>query len=154
MKSPIIIVLPIALALLSQPLPRETPGLLPDGTYLLPSGWRIKPAGAQIIVDTLPMSSLVTPDKKYLLVLNGGYNPPSISVIDIASAKELSRTPVPDGWLGLTMTKAGDRIYMGGGPKASIYEFALADGKLTAGRTFPIPPVAGDARENFIGDLQ
>ena len=156
MKSRILVVLmaAAALVLLSQPVPREMPGILPDGTYLLPSGWRIKPVGVQIIVDTLPMASLITPDKKYLLVLNGGYNPPGISVIDIATAKETSRTPVPDGWLGFTMTKAGDKVYVGGGARASIYEFTLSNGALTAGRTFPIPPEAGDKRENFIGDLQ
>src|SRR5258708_19370008 len=111
-----------------------------DGGFLLNSGWRVKAAGTQIPVETFPMAALTTPDKKYLLVLNGGYNPPSISVIDIASAKELSRTPVPDAWLGLTMTKAGDKVYVGGGAKASIYQFALAHGKLTAGPTLPIPP--------------
>ena len=156
MKSRILVLLMAvaALVLLSQPVPREMPGILPDGTYLLPSGWRIKPVGTQIIVDTLPMASLVTPDRKYLLVLNGGYNPPGISVIDIASAKETSRTPVPDGWLGFTMTKAGDKVYVGGGAKASIYEFTFSNGTLTAGRTFPILPEVGDKRENFIGDLQ
>ena len=91
---------------------------MPDGGFLLSSGWRIKAAGTQIPVDTFPMATAITPDKKLLLVLNGGYNPPSISVIDIASAKEVSRAPVPDGWLGLTMTKAGDKVYVGGGSKS------------------------------------
>jgi DNA-binding beta-propeller fold protein YncE len=156
MKRRLLLTLPLTLGLglFSQQTPRLTPGIQPDGTYLLPSGWRIKPVGTQIIVDTLPIASLVTPDKKYLLVLNGGYNPPSISVIDIATAKELSRTGVPDGWLGLTVTKAGDKVYVGGGAKAAIYEFALANGQLTAARAFPIPSVAGDTRENFIGDVQ
>ena len=62
-------------------------------------------ASAQIAVDTFPMSSAITPDKKFLLVLNGGLNPPSVSMIDIASAKELSRSPVPDGWLGLAISR-------------------------------------------------
>src|SRR5580658_1693104 len=109
--------------LISQPSPREQVGPMPDGGFLLSSGWRIKAAGTQIPVDTFPMASAITPDKKLLLVLNGGYNPPSISVLDVASAKELSRVPVPDGWLGLAMTKAGDKLYVGGGSKAAIYEF-------------------------------
>jgi DNA-binding beta-propeller fold protein YncE len=156
MKSRLLLAVPLALglALFSQQVPRLAPGIQPDGTYLLPSGWRIKPVGTQIIVDTLPMASVVTPDRKYLLVLNGGYNPPSISVIDIATAKELGRAGVPDGWLGLTMTKGGDKVYVGGGSRGAIYEFAFANGQITAARTFLIPPVAGDTRENFIGDLQ
>src|SRR5581483_1553307 len=111
--------IPLVLAcagfVVSQPSQREQPGPLPDGSFLLNSGWKIKPVGSQIPVDTFPMSALFSADGKYLLVLNGGYNPPSISVIDIATSKEIGRTPVPDGWLGLTMSKAGDRVYVGGG---------------------------------------
>jgi len=141
-------------ALMSQPAPREQVGPLPDGSFLLSSGWRIKAAGTQIPTDTLPMAALVTPDKKFLLVLNGGYNPPSISVIDIASGSAVGRTPVPDGWLGLTMTKAGDKVYVGGGAKAAIYEFSLANGVLTPSRVFWIVPEKDRKPEDFIGDIQ
>ena len=70
-----------AMVLMSQPSPREQVGPMADGGFLLSSGWRIKAAGTQIPVETFPMASVTTPDKKYLLVLNGGYNPPTISVI-------------------------------------------------------------------------
>src|ERR1019366_7846062 len=76
----------------------------------LPNGWKIHPAGTQIAVDTFPMSAVGTPDGKYLLVMNGGLKPPGISVIDLASEKELGRTPVPDAWLGLTMSRVGDKL--------------------------------------------
>src|SRR5262252_3903056 len=85
----------------SQPAPREQVGPLPGGAFLLSSGWRLDPAGRQVPLDTLPMSTALSPDGKYLLVLNGGYRPPSISVIEIASARVVSNTPVADGWLGL-----------------------------------------------------
>ncbi len=52
------------------------------------------------------MAAAVTPDKKFLLVLNGGYNPPSISVIDIATNKAVGRAAVPDGWLGLVIDES------------------------------------------------
>jgi YVTN family beta-propeller protein len=139
--------------LLSQPAPREQPGPTPDGGFLLSSGWRIKPAGTQIPVDTFPMATAITPDKKLLLVLNGGYNPPSVSVVDIASAKELSRAPVPDGWLGLTTNKAGDKVYVGGGAKAAIYEFSLVNGALIPSRLFPIVAEKDIKPADFIGDI-
>ncbi len=96
----LLVALTAAALLLSQSSPREQVGPTSDGGFLLATGWRIKPVGAQIGVDTFPMSARVTPDKKFLLVLNGGYNPPSISVIDIAAAKEISRVPVPDALAG------------------------------------------------------
>ena len=72
--------------LTSQPTPREHVGPLPGGAFLLNSGWVPDPVGKQVPLDTLPMSSALSPDGKYLLVLNGGYRPPSITVIDTASA--------------------------------------------------------------------
>src|SRR5438094_27870 len=85
-----------ALALTSQTAPREQPGPLANGAFLLVSGWRVQPAGVQVPLDTFPMSSVLSRDGRFLVVLNGGYNPPSLSVLDTASAKELPRVPVPD----------------------------------------------------------
>ena len=121
--------------------------------FRLNSGWRLAPVGKQVPVDTLPMSSVVTPDGKYLLVLNCGYRPPSITVIDTATSTVKSSTPVPDAWLGIAITPRGDRVYVGGGSKASIFEFALADGVLTAARTFPLVAVASRTYKDFTGDV-
>src|SRR3954451_7535873 len=98
----------------SQPAPRERVGPLPDGSFLLNSGWRLDPVGRQVPLDTLPMSTALSPDGRYLLVLNGGYRPPSISVIEIAAARVVSTTPVPDAWLGLTFAPNSDLLYVGG----------------------------------------
>ena len=73
--------------LCSQPAPRERVGPLPDGGFLLNSGWRLAPVGKQVALDTFPMATALSPDGKYLLVLNGGYRPPSVSVIEVASAR-------------------------------------------------------------------
>ncbi len=156
MKTPALVLFLAAttVVLMSQPAPREQVGFLPDGSFLLSSGWRIKPSGKQIPVETFPMAQVASRDGQYLLVLNGGYNPPTISVIDLAAGKESSRVPVPDAWLGLTMNKAGDRVYVGGGSKAGVYEFAFAAGKLTATRTFPVVEEKDRKPEDFVGDVR
>src|ERR1035441_43005 len=137
----------------SQPAPREQVGPLPGGAFLLNSGWRVDPVGRQVPLDTLPMSSALTPDGKYLLVLNGGWKPPSVSVIETASGNVKGSVPVADGWLGLAISPAGDRVYVGGGQKASIFEFALADGVLTPARTFVVVPQEQRGSQDFIGDV-
>jgi hypothetical protein len=91
-----------ATVLCSQPGGREQPGPQPGGFFLLPNGWSIQPAGEQIPLDTMPMSTALSPYGKFLLVLNGGYRPPSISVMTVAPLKEIARVPVADAWLGLT----------------------------------------------------
>jgi YVTN family beta-propeller protein len=145
-------VLVVALTLSSQTVPREQVGPSPDGSFLLNSGWRLRPAGTQIPLDTLPMACALSKDGKYLVVLNGGYNPPSLSVLDTAGQRELSRTTIPDGWLGLTFSPDGRTLWVGGGARAAIFEFSFdAEGALKPGRTFPLVEHPGE--QDFIGDV-
>jgi YVTN family beta-propeller protein len=139
--------------LVSQPAPPERVGPLADGSFLLNSGWRLTPAGKQVPVGTFPMSSALSRDGRYLLVLNGGYNPPSISVIDTAGVRETSRIAVPDAWLGLAFSPKGDRVYVGGGSQASVFEFSFSEGTLQPARTFVVVPEAKRTNRDFIGDV-
>ncbi len=149
----VVLFLIVAVLLSSQPAPREQVGPLPNGGFLLSSGWVLRPAGRQVPMGTLPMSAAVSPDGKHLLVLNGGYLPPSIAVIDTASESEIARVAVPDAWLGLTFSAKGDRVYVGGGSQAAVFEFAFGAGKLTSTRTFPVAPPEKRTYKDFIGDV-
>ena len=59
------------------------------------AGWRVSAeqrlddssVGQQVEVGTFPMSSTLSRNGKYLLTLNAGYDPPTISVIEVASKK-------------------------------------------------------------------
>jgi YVTN family beta-propeller protein len=137
----------------SQPAPREQVGPLPGGGFLLNSGWRLAPAGKQTPLDTFPMSTALSPDGRYLLVLNGGYNPPTVSVLETATGRETSRVPVADGWLGLTFSRKGDRVYVGGGSQAAVFEFSFSNGVLAAARTFTVVPQEKRTPRDFIGDV-
>ena len=147
-----VLLLMLAALVGSQPAPREQVGPLADGGFLLNSGWVLRPAGRQIPLETLPMATALSPDGKYLFVLHGGYRPPSIAVLDAASGHVLSTTRVPDAWLGLTVSPKGDRIYVGGGARASVFEFNFSDGVLTPGRTFEIVKEKRTPHD-FIGDV-
>jgi DNA-binding beta-propeller fold protein YncE len=144
-----------SLLLVSQQTEIERVGKLPDGSFLLNSGWVIHPVGTQVDVDTFPMRSTLSPDGKYLLVLNGGYNPPSISVIDIAGHREVHRTRVPDCWLGLVFGPDGKTLYVGGGSKARVYRFNFNSqtGDLTAAGEFTAVSNANSPGKSFIGDV-
>jgi DNA-binding beta-propeller fold protein YncE len=130
-------------------------GPLPDGGFLLNSGWVIRPAGAQVDVDTFPMRAVLTPNDKYLLVLNGGYNPPSISVINVADRKEAGRFSLPDAWFGLAITPDGAHVYAGGGSKGQAYElqFDPATGALSHGKVFDVAGDPAQTPRSFIGDV-
>lgn len=138
----------------SQPPAREQVGPLANGGYLLNSGWRVKPAGTEIQLDTLPMASILSKDGRFLIVMNGGYNPPSLSVLDTKDGHEIGRTPVADAWLGLALSPNGRTLWVGGGSQASIFELSLDEnGKLTPTRTFEIAKAAARSARDFIGDV-
>jgi YVTN family beta-propeller protein len=144
----------LAAFLSSQPAPPERVGPLPGGGFLLNSGWRLQPAGRQIPLDTFPMSTALSPDGRHLLILNGGYRPPSISVFDANEMREIGRVPVADAWLGLTFTANGRMVYVGGGSQAAVYEFTFSpEGKLELSRTFTVVPEAERTHRDFIGDV-
>ena len=137
----------------SKDVPRRHVGRQADGSVVLPNGWTITPAGKQIPLSTLPMSMAVIPDEKHMLVLNGGFLPPSVSVIDLAGERETARVRVEDGWLGLAASPSGEKVYVGGGSTASVFEFDFRDGKLVPGRTFPVVPAEKRRPSDHIGDV-
>ena len=119
----------------------------------LPNGWRLSPAGRQVPLSTLPMSIALAPDEKHAVVLNGGFLPPTLSVIDTAAGRETARVPVKDAWHGLTFNASDDKLYVGGGSEAAVFEFNFQDGKLTAGRVFPVRPAAERRPSDHVGDV-
>ncbi|HLJ50461.1 MAG TPA: bifunctional YncE family protein/alkaline phosphatase family protein [Bryobacteraceae bacterium] len=144
----------LAYSLPSQPHQREQVGPFPSGGFLLNTGWRIQPVGQQVPLDTLPMSAVVSPNGRFMVVLNGGYKPPSLSVVSLEAGREISRTPVADAWLGLTFAPGGRTLWVGGGSSGSVFEFTLSDdGKLSAGRTFDLVAPGQKTWQDFIGDV-
>jgi DNA-binding beta-propeller fold protein YncE len=128
------------------------PGPLTDGTTLLPTGWRIKPAGTQVPVGPFPAGSALSPDGTFLLVVNTGAAP-SVSVIRTADQNETARVPVPDAWQGIAFSTNGRNVYVSGGARNSVYEFTIsAEGALTLGKEMPAGSGA-PGPDDFIGDI-
>ncbi|MDX2179648.1 MAG: alkaline phosphatase family protein [Bryobacteraceae bacterium] len=143
-----------AALLISQNYENERVGPQEDGSILLNSGWRLRPAGRQIPLSTFPMASALSPDGRYLVVLCGGYRPPSLIVMDAVTLAEIQRVPVADAWLGLTFSPNGRTLYVGGGSQASVFEFSMSEeGKLSPARTFALVPPADRKHEDFTGDV-
>src|SRR5213082_119363 len=126
---------------------RAVPGRLRDGTTLLPSGWRIRPAGRSVSVGTLPMG-LVTLSDGSLMVANNGYGPNGLMRIDPVKGAVVWEKKLP-AWLGLarsggqwrdTVSVSGagtNRVYRltwQGGMAWTLDSVALAD---TNARVFP-----------------
>ncbi len=108
---------------------RLVPGPLPDGSTLLPSGWRIRPAGRAVPVGTLPLN-LATLSDGSVVVTNDGYGANSLMRIDPERARVVWRVPLSAAWLGLA--RAGrdwrDTVWASGGPTNRVYRFAWQGG--------------------------
>ena len=50
---------------------------------LLPNGWRIAPAGRHVMVGDLPLAMLVSPDGRWAIVTNNGYEKPTLTIVEL-----------------------------------------------------------------------
>ncbi len=109
-----LLVLPLAFALAAV-AKRLVPGRLASGVTVLPSGWRIRPAGRQVTVGTLPLN-LVTLSEGSLVVTNNGYAENGLMGIDPKSATVVWKRQLPAAWLGLARTGSpADTLWASGG---------------------------------------
>src|SRR5574341_2345424 len=76
---------PAAVGLAAYAAVRIVPGPAADGPTVLPSGWRIRPAGTQVAVGTLPLSAAVAGDGG-VWVTNNGYGANGLMRIEPANA--------------------------------------------------------------------
>ena len=132
---------------------RAKVGPLPQGGYMQNTGWRINAAGRNIPLGTLPMSHALSPDGRYLAILNGGFERPSVSVIDLRDEHEVSRIAIEDGWRGLAFSPSGNKLYAGNGGRPTITEITFNNGNLTAQRKIELCPGEQGHAGHLVGDV-
>jgi len=89
---------------------------LPDGSTMLPNGWKLSPAGkATQLAGDMPTQMLLTADGKYLLTATGGYNEHGISVIEVASGKLVDHAKVPATFAGMCIDQKGEHVLLSEG---------------------------------------
>jgi YVTN family beta-propeller protein len=117
-------------------VPVAWPGRQPNGATLLPNGWRIAPAGKNVMIGDLPLNMVLSPDGRFIVVTNNGWTKPTLTVFDTKNEAVVGRRmQLDNAWLGLAWSTDGKRLYAAGAAENSVYEFAWARGGLTeAGR--------------------
>ena len=128
-------------------------GRQPDASVILPTGQRITPSGTQVVVNSMPIAAEMSADGRHLLVLQAGYETPSLGVIDTLDKSLGDRVELADAWLGLTFNQAGDRVYVSGGARQSLWELSFRTGTLRLEREFPIPDECSRNCASLIGDV-
>ncbi len=115
----------------SDPQLRLTPNLAPNSNLLF-NGWGVTPAGEAVRISDLPLKMIVSPDKKVLLAVSGGFNDTGLSVLDLATHQRTQFFPLPEVWNGLSFSADGHRILLSGGDSGKMYQFNYAAGQVAS----------------------
>ena len=109
------------------------PGPQPDGSMLLPNQWSLRPAGRQVeLLGDFPVNIAVHPGGSYAAVLHCGYGQHEIVLVELAQARVLSRTSLPEAFYGLAFSHDGKQLACSGAGGEVLHLFDFAKGKLAA----------------------
>jgi WD40 repeat protein len=120
----------------NNPALRVRAGLLP-GANLLFNGWGVTPAGTHTRISDMALKMVISPDKKRLVAVSGGFSDTGLTLYDLATQKVTQFLPLKESFNGLVFSRDGRRILVSGGDTGLVHVFDYADGKAT-----PATPVA------------
>jgi len=104
----------------------EVPGLQPDGSILLPSGWSLTPHGKQLPLSLdLPVRLALHPLGRFLAVQHAGYRDHAVSLVDLESDTVVAVLPIAKSWSGLAWNGDGTRLYVSGGVEDRLHVFSF-----------------------------
>lgn len=112
-----------------------------EGGYVLPNGWKITPAGKNLLTEDLVLNLRNAPDGKVLVGVHGGFNDHGLVVVDAAADEVRQRIALPTAGMGLAWSPDGTRLYVAGAnstkkdTRAPVYVFSYADGALAQQET-------------------
>jgi YVTN family beta-propeller protein len=120
------------LGLVAQDTPKKPgyTGPTADG-FLLPNGWKLKPAGEHLVLTDLPLNIIPLADSKRALVATSGYNTHRLSLVDLTTRKMLNSQEVYQSYFGLAAAPDERRVWWAGGGANMVHTYTLEDGTLT-----------------------
>ena len=118
-----------------------------EAGVLLPNGWRLTPAGQQVLLTDLPLNIGFTADGQHAIVATSGYNAHELALVELATGKKLAVETVKQSWFGLAQDPQTNRIWWSAGGEGRLHALRWVDGKFHQGETLaPLPPGGNDAQ--------
>jgi YVTN family beta-propeller protein len=113
-----------------------------DGSAVIPSGYRVTPAGCRTELGDLPLNAVMSPDKSMLLVSNAGRGTQSVQVVDPQNSQVVQTISYPSPqavFTGLAFSPDGKRAYASGGGTEIIHTYDVSDGRLRETAPIKLP---------------
>ena len=109
---------------------RERAGLLPNENLLF-NGWGVTPAGTHVRVSDMTLKMIISPDKKMLVSVSGGYSDTGLTLLDLKTRQVTQFLPLKQSFNGVAFSHDGRRIFVSGGDSGLLHVFNYARGKAT-----------------------
>jgi YVTN family beta-propeller protein len=117
-------------------------GPRPDGTAVIPIGYRVTPAGAQSRLGDLPLTVRAFPDGRAALVVNAGQGVQSLQVVGVhdGAVRQTIEYKSPEAlFVGAAFSPDGRRAYVSAGGNNKIRTFDVAADRLTETAPIALP---------------
>src|SRR5262249_33392666 len=116
-------------------------GPQPDGSYIVPNGQTITPAGLHIEVADRPLGMALSPGGKLLAVVTGSnFAARRIHLIDAATGTLAQSIPIGDSFVGVAFSPDQLALYVGGGSNNDVKIFQRqTEGNFSAAGSVSIP---------------
>ena len=108
------------------------PGPRPDGSVLLPNQWSLRPAGKQVELGDFPVNVAVHPGGAYAAVLHCGFGAHEVVVVDLGTAKVVSRTRLHEAFYGVEFSGDGKKLFCSGAGDEVVHCYEFLEGTLGA----------------------
>ena len=119
---------------------------------VLPNGWKVTPAGEQVILADMTLNILPSPDGKYAFVTSNGYNTHDLTVVDLSTRKIVASQTVRQSWFGLAADFETGRYWWSGGGNGKLHKFVWSDGKFQSVDRADAP-IAPENRQNELPQI-
>ncbi len=110
---------------------------------MLANGWKVTPAGEQIILSDLTLNIVISPESRYAFVTSNGYNSHDLTVVDLADRKIVASETVRQSWFGLAADFKTGRLWWSGGGNGKLHTLVWSDGKFQSAELADRPLVRG-----------
>jgi DNA-binding beta-propeller fold protein YncE len=109
-------------------------GVQDDGSFVVPNGQTLIPAGTHIEVNDRPLGMTVSPDGSLVAVVTGSnFNARALHLIDVQSQTLKETIAISNSFVGVAFSSDGNTIYVGGGASNDVKIFKATNGVFAAG---------------------